>query len=123
MIHKHLLTASLLLLAAPVCLAQGDAAQGQALFNSQCGYCHSSEPGKHLMGPSLHGVASRASAQAAGFNYSAALKGAALTWDDTSLDAWLAGPAALVPGNLMMYPGQADAQARQHLIAYLKQLK
>ncbi|MFK8332315.1 c-type cytochrome [Pseudomonas sp. BJa5] len=123
MIRKQFVTASALLLAAPLCLAQGDATQGQALFKAQCGYCHSTEAGKHLMGPSLQGVAGRANAQAPGFNYSPAFKGAQLSWNDANLDAWLTSPAALVPGNMMMFPGQADAQAREHLIAYLKQLK
>ncbi|WP_442113638.1 c-type cytochrome [Pseudomonas sp. NUPR-001] len=123
MIDKHLLTACALLLAAPLCLAEGDATQGKALFNGQCGFCHSTEAGKHLMGPSLHGVAGSASAQVAGFNYSAALKGSQLRWDDANLDRWLTGPATVVPGNMMMFPGQADAQARRNLIAYLKTLK
>ncbi|PSS58841.1 cytochrome c family protein [Pseudomonas sp. BBP2017] len=123
MIDKHLLTACALLLAAPLCLADGDATQGKALFNGQCGFCHSTEAAKHLMGPSLHGVAGRASAQAAGFAYSPALKGSQLRWDDANLERWLAGPATLVPGNLMMFAGQADAQARRNLIAYLKTLQ
>ncbi|MDD2056830.1 c-type cytochrome [Pseudomonas sp. GD03860] len=123
MIHTYLITASALLLAAPLCLAQGDAAQGKALFTTQCGYCHSVEAGKHMMGPSLLGVAGKASAQAPGFNYSPVFKAAGLTWDDASLDRWLTNPAAMVAGNMMMFPGQADAKAREHLIAYLKQLK
>ena len=64
MTHAQLLVASALLLAAPFTQAQGDVAQGQALFTAQCGFCHSPEAGKNLMGPSLHGVFNRASAQA-----------------------------------------------------------
>lgn len=74
-------------------------------------------------GPSLNGVYGRASAQAPGFAYSAPLKGAALQWNDTNLDKWLSNPAAMLPGNLMMYPGQPGARERQDLIAYLKSLK
>nr|WP_319527849.1 c-type cytochrome [Pseudomonas laurentiana] len=121
--YAQLLAASALLLAAPLALAQGDATQGKALFTAQCGFCHSPEAGKNLMGPSLHGVFGRASAQAPAFSYSAALQGAKLQWNEANLDKWLTSPATLLPGNMMMFPGQADAQNRQHLIAYLKTLK
>ncbi|EOG3619400.1 TPA: c-type cytochrome [Pseudomonas putida] len=119
----QLLVASALLLVAPLTLAEGDAAQGKALFATQCGFCHSTEQGKNLMGPSLLGVFDRSSGQAPAFNYSAALQAAKLKWDDANLDKWLTKPADLVPGNMMMYPGQADAQSRQNLVAYLKTLK
>lgn len=121
--YAQLFAASALLLAAPMALAQGDAAQGKTLFTAQCGFCHSPEAGKNLMGPSLHGVFGRASAQAPAFSYSAALQGAKLQWNEANLDKWLSSPATLLPGNMMMFPGQADAQSRQHLIAYLKTLK
>lgn len=122
MLRTPLIAAGLALVASHA-LAQGDADKGQALFAAQCGFCHSTEAGKHLMGPSLRAVYGRSSAHAQGFAYSAALKGAGLTWDDATLEKWLTGPAALVPGTQMMYPGQPDSQARQDLIAYLKGLK
>ncbi|MCY1292139.1 Cytochrome c2 [compost metagenome] len=122
MLHKQLLAAGLAL-ASSLAFAQGDATRGQALFAAQCGFCHSAEAGKHLLGPSLHGVYGRASARAPGFGYSAPLKGAGLQWNDANLDKWLTSPAAMVPGTLMMYPGQPGAEARQDLIAYLKSLK
>jgi cytochrome c len=43
-----------------------------------------------------------------------------VTWNDASLDRWLAGPNEFVPGSSMTFPGVRDAQARQDLIAYLK---
>lgn len=53
--------------AVPAAASGGDAAKGQALFsqsvlagNGGCSTCHSLEPGKVLVGPSLAGVASRA---------------------------------------------------------------
>lgn len=123
MTYIRLLVASTLLLTTPLTQAQGDIAQGRALFSTQCGFCHSTEAGKNLMGPSLHGVFDRASALAPGFTYSAALRGARLTWNNTNLDEWLTNPASLVPCNMMMFPGQTDTQSRQHIIAYLKSLK
>jgi cytochrome c len=68
-------------------------------------------------------VFGRAAATEPAFTYSAALQGTKLQWNDANLDKWLASPATLLPGNIMMFPGQADAQSRQHLIAYLKSLK
>ncbi|MNC62446.1 Cytochrome c2 [compost metagenome] len=123
MTYTQLLAVGALLLAAAPALAQGDATQGKALFTAQCGFCHSTETGQNLMGPSLHGIFGRASAQAPSFTYSAALQGAKLQWNDDNLDKWLTSPATLLPGNMMMYPGQADGQSRQNLIAYLKTLK
>ncbi|RBJ78082.1 cytochrome c2 [Pseudomonas sp. MWU12-2534b] len=120
--YTPLLAAQALLLTAPLALADGDAVIGKALFSAQCGFCHSAENGKHLMGPSLHQVFGRASAQAQGFSYSSALQGAGLQWNDATLERWLSNPATLVPGNNMMFPGQPDPQSRQHLIAYLKSL-
>ncbi|MBZ9780055.1 c-type cytochrome [Pseudomonas sp. REP124] len=123
MTYTQLLVAGSLLLAAPLTFAQGDVTQGKALFSTQCALCHSPDAGKNLMGPSLHGVFDRNSALAPAFTYSPALKGAGLKWNDANLDKWLTNPASVVPGNMMMFPGQADAQSRQHLIAYLKSLQ
>jgi cytochrome c len=97
-----------------------DAAKGQRLFQA-CAACHSIEPGRHLTGPSLAGVVGKKAGTAEGFRrYSDALKSADLVWNEGTLDAWLADPAALVPGNLMTFPGIKDPAARQDLIAYLK---
>jgi cytochrome c len=122
MLAKRFFAAGLAL-ASSLAFAQGDAAKGQVLFAAQCGFCHSTESGSNLMGPSLHGVYGRTSAQAPGFGYSAPLQGAGLQWNDANLDRWLSSPATMLPGNLMMYPGQPGAGERQDLIAYLKRLK
>lgn len=118
---RFLLIGAALWLAVGAAQAAGDPARGKALF-SQCGFCHSTEAGKHGMGPSLLGVYGRASGQAPGFNYSAALKGAAVQWDDANLQRWLSNPATMVPGNMMMFPGVADQAAREDLVSYLKTL-
>ena len=101
-------------------VAAGDAKRGAQLFQ-QCMACHSVQPGEHLTGPSLAHVAGHKSGSAQGFQrYSEALKRSGVTWDDASLDKWLANPEKLIPGNVMTFPGVRDAQARQDLIAYLK---
>jgi cytochrome c len=100
--------------------AEGDAGRGAQAFRA-CAPCHSTVPGRHTTGPSLAHVWGRKAATAPGFTrYSDALAKSGLTWDAMTLDKWLAGPAKLVPGTAMSYPGLDDAQARADVIAYLK---
>lgn len=95
----------------------GDAARGHLVFESRCGGCHTVDQNRE--GPKLGGVVGRVSGTAPGFLYSAALKKAAVKWDERSLDKWLTNPAALVPMN-NMYFHVAKAQQRSDLIAYLQ---
>lgn len=91
-------------------------------FNA-CRACHSVDKGgKNGIGPNLNGVAGRSAASAPGFGYSPALKGAKLTWDDQTLDAFLAAPAKKVPGTRMPI-ATPDPAKRAAIIAYLKSLK
>jgi cytochrome c len=100
--------------------AAGDVERGARLARS-CMACHSFAPGRHLTGPSLAGVWGRKAGTAAGFGrYSEALKGADVVWNEQKLDAWIKNPAALVPGNTMVFDGIADAGARGDLLAYLR---
>jgi cytochrome c len=101
--------------------AEGNAQRGQQVFRA-CAACHSLEPDKNMTGPSLSDIAGRKAATVESFTrYSAALKAAGLSWDDTTLDAWLADPQHLVPGNAMTFPGIKEPQQRADLIAFLKQ--
>lgn len=100
--------------------AAGDVARG-AQVSRACQACHSLTPGQHLTGPSLAGVWGRRAGTAMGFaRYSDALKHSKLVWDASTLDAWLANPASLVPGNTMSFRGIDDAGARADLLAYLQ---
>ena len=101
-------------------IAAGDAKRGAQLFQ-QCMACHSVQPGEHLTGPSLAHVAGHKAGTAEGFQrYSEALKRAGVTWDDATLDKWLASPEKFIPGNSMTFPGLRNAKDRQDVIAYLK---
>jgi cytochrome c len=97
------------------------AAEPPAAF-LQCKICHTTQAGQHLVGPSLAGVYGRPAASAAGYPYSAALKQAGLTWNEATLDRFLAAPMKTVPGTKMTYAGLADPAARRELIMYLKTL-
>jgi len=87
-----------------------------------CGACHSVERGEHGIGPSLAGVFGAKSASKPGFEYSEAMESSDLTWNQATLDRFLANPMGVVPGTMMVYPGLKDASQRQAVIAYLKGL-
>ncbi|MFM6949525.1 MAG: c-type cytochrome [Novosphingobium sp.] len=99
------------------------AADAKPAAYAQCAACHSVEPGKHGIGPSLHGVYGTKAGDIPGYAFSDKLKASGLTWDDATLDKWLAGPMKLVPGTRMTYAGMSDPAKRAELIAYLKTLK
>lgn len=111
----------------PLAMAQdaplGDAEAGRTVFNRQCMACHAVQEGQNKVGPSLHGVFGRPSAQVAKFNYSPAMKEANKTWDAATLDSYLADPRGYIPGARMIYAGLKDATQRANLIAYLATLK
>jgi cytochrome c len=99
----------------------GDPENGARVFQA-CSACHTLVPGEHRTGPSLAGIWGRKAGTAPGFSrYSPALKSAGIVWDAQTLDAWLADPKRLIPGNRMTFTGLADEQARADLIAWLEQ--
>jgi cytochrome c len=98
-----------------------DAAAGEHVF-ARCTACHSAKAGENKIGPSLAGVVGRKSGTAPGYNYSPALKSAAITWDEQELDKYLANPAADVHGTKMLI-SIPNADDRQNVIAYLKTLQ
>jgi cytochrome c len=99
-----------------------DAAAGEKVFKTNCGICHSPQPGRNLIGPSLFSVVNRHSGEIPGFHYSDANRNSGLIWNVATLDRYLAGPRELVPGTKMTFPGLKDAQQRADLIAYLATL-
>ncbi len=111
-------------LAAPSVFA-ADAANGKAVFERLCVACHSTTaaPGGPVVGPTLAGVVGRKAATVKEFPmYTEALKKHAVTWDDKTLDEFLANPMAKVPGTMMVMP-VGDAKERTDVIAYLKTLQ
>jgi cytochrome c2 len=100
-----------------------DPAAGKSVFSSVCSICHSIQPGKNGVGPSLFGVVGRKTGSVPGFHYSPANQNANLTWDTATLDKYLQGPRTVIPGTLMTYSGLKDDTKRADLIAYLATLK
>ena len=97
---------------------QGDAGAGRQVFK-KCQACHSLEPGKTILGPSLAGIVGRKSGAEPGFSYSPAMKQASLTWDAATLEAYLTDPQKVVPGNRMPFPGLRTDRDRKDVVAFL----
>jgi nitrite reductase (NO-forming) len=95
----------------------GDAAAGRLVFR-KCQACHSMEPGKVMLGPSLAGILGRKAGSEAGYSYSPAMKQANIVWDAKTLDAYLTDPQKVVPGNKMPFPGLKTDTDRADVIAF-----
>lgn len=89
---------------------------------AQCRSCHSVEPGKNGIGPTLHGIVGTKAGEVPGFAFSTPLKQSGITWDRATLDQWLAGPMQMVPGTRMVI-GVPDPVRRKEIIDYLETLK
>lgn len=117
---RALILAALTALPTAQAQAEGDAAHGQALYESRCIACHS--PDANRVGPMHRGVFGRKAGSLPDYTYSRALKGTDFVWDDATLDRWLTNPQAFVSGQKMNF-NVAKAEDRADLIAYLKSLK
>jgi cytochrome c len=128
--HKCLLTFALSLGVAsfhPAFAADSDIANnatgtsGKQLFNNNCRTCHSWKKDDNRLGPSLHGVVGRKAGSLEGFNYSAAMKEANITWDEGTLDKFITNPDSVVPNNKMKpFTGISDIKTRKDIIDFLK---
>ncbi len=103
---------------------KGDPAKGEQIFKT-CNICHSvGLDAKVKVGPPLNGVVGRPWGSWPGYTYSKGLeegKAQGKVWDEATLDKWLSGPRALVPGTKMIFPGLKQPEQRADVIAYLKQ--
>lgn len=97
---------------------------GETLFNNSCRTCHSVKADDNRLGPNLHQIVGRKSGAASGFNYSPSLKGGAITWDEATLDKFIANPDSVASGNTMKpFTGISDAGVRKQIIEFLKTAK
>ena len=85
-------------------VTNGDAAAGRQVFK-KCAVCHSLEPGKTLVGPTLAGVVGRKAGSEPDYDYSPAMNQSGLVWNPGTLDSYLADPQKVVPGNTIPFPG------------------
>jgi len=97
---------------------------GKDVFG-KCKACHSMEPGKNGVGPSLAGIVGRKVASTPGFSgYSPAMQGKGGEWTVEELATFLNDPKASLPGTKMSFAGfKGDVDALASLIAYLSTAK
>jgi cytochrome c len=97
----------------------GDPNRGRSLFERRCTGCHALDGLKAA--PPLRHVFGQRAAHNSQFPYSDALRSARVTWDEPTLDRWLADPEAVVAGNDMSFRLDS-ADERASIIAYLREL-
>jgi cytochrome c len=122
---RLLLTSGALLacaLVAPAFGADASAGAGKAAFNNHCRTCHSLKEGDNRLGPSLGGIVGAKAGTRQGYpNYSGAMKGSGITWDEQTLDRFITNPDEVVPNNSMKpFKGVPDPAARKSIIEALK---
>lgn len=96
----------------------GNPQKGAEIY-TRCGACHALAYDR--TGPHHCGLFGRRAGSVAGFAYSDAMKHSNITWNEKTLDRFIANPMKTVPGTTMGYAGIADAQERADLLAYLKE--
>jgi len=95
-----------------------DADIGERAF-AKCASCHSLEPGKNMMGPSLAGVVGRRVGAAKNYHYSEAVRAEDGVWTEDRLLAFLESPQEEIPGNVMPFSGIARDQERRAILCWI----
>jgi cytochrome c len=100
----------------------GWASAQDAAFNNHCRTCHSAKEGDNRLGPSLGDIVGAKAGTRPGYAaYSEAMKTSGVTWDEATLDRFIANPDEVVPNNNMKpFKGVPDAAVRKRIIASLK---
>ena len=111
-------------LSATPAVSDGDPERGAEIWG-QCASCHTVGPdARHRIGPHLNELFERPAAGLEDFRYSKPMRRAGadgLVWTVDKLDLFLENPKALVSGSRMSFRGIEDAEARQDLLAFLRQ--
>lgn len=98
--------------------AQAD--EGQLHYNNHCRTCHSLNEGDHRLGPSLFEMIGRKAGSLDGYRYSSAFTNSDLIWDNDTMDAFLADPDLVIPGNNMNpFQSIAEPEVRRAIIEWL----
>ncbi len=100
--------------------ADGDPARGETIF-MRCAACHAVAEDRNGAGPHLVGLIGRPAGAAEGFRYSDALSQSDLTWDRSTLSAYLLEPGAVLPGTRKAGV-LTDPQDVADVVAYLATL-
>lgn len=103
--------------------ADGDPVAGAQSFNSRCLGCHEHSSKGNALGASLRGVVGRKAGTLPGATFSRALTESNITWDEKSLDEYIASSSKKVPWTLMSAHAITSAKERADIIAYLRTLR
>lgn len=103
--------------------AEGDPIAGEVLFKARCLGCHEHNSERNALGASLVGVMNRKAGTLPGATFSRALTESGITWNEASLDKYLAAPSKELPLTLMTAHEIPIAKERADIIAYLKTLR
>ena len=99
-------------------IAAGDADRGKGIFK-KCQVCHVLDKEKNRVGPHLVRLFGRQAGTLPNYKYSNAMRSAAITWDETTLDAYIEAPRAYLKGTKMAVPGLKKPADRADLIAFM----
>lgn len=106
-----------LLVRSPALGAEGEPGRGEQIYH-RCQGCHSIDANR--VGPRHAGLFGRHAGSLDDYNYSDAMRGSGVVWDETTLNQFLTAPRKFIPGTKMPFAGIPDARERADLIAYLK---
>jgi len=95
-----------------------NSARGEQVF-AKCSVCHSLEPERYMVGPTLYALSGRRAGTVKGFNFSSALRESRIYWNEATLDSFLGKPQAFLPGNVMAFGGIRNTADRAAVICYL----
>ncbi len=107
----------------PPPVAVADIRPPEATFDpifEPCAHCHQVGRGaRTATGPSLQGLIGRRAGTLAGYPFSDAMRSSGLTWDEGTLDRFIASPQSVVSGTRMIYAGMDDPARRKALIDFI----
>lgn len=118
----HLATFLIFACTSTACAADDASEKNEMAYNAHCRPCHSFAKDDNRLGPTLHAVIGRKAGSEKGFAYSDSVRNSGVTWDDGTLDRFIANPNAVIAGNNMgtVYSGITDASIRAQIIAFLR---
>ena len=110
--------------------AAGDAAAGKKVFK-KCAVCHSLDPARRKLGPTLKGVVGRAAGSVEGYKYSSSYVEAGekgLVWTEAEIVEYLANPKKYLAAYLGIKKARSKMTSRfkkraerENVAAYLKE--
>ena len=90
-------------------------------FNTHCRTCHSFKKDDNRLGPTMYGIFGARAGEVRGYyGYSGSLSG--ITWDEATLDKFIANPASVSTSTNMIAPPVANPAERGKIIEFLKSI-